>query len=101
MIAVNPPKVAPYAPSSQPIATVKVNAWVEPNLGLARLNVQLFDEKGAPVAIDRSQIPAMTKDQEAAFLAYKPTPGDSMQASVQKAALPYLQAAYGLAGAVS
>jgi hypothetical protein len=101
MITINPPQVVPFAPASMAVASVKINAWIEPNLGIANLNVQLFTAAGVPIPTDRTQIPVFDRTAQTAFLAYVAGTTDGLAVAIQKAAFAYLKSAYGLTGTVS
>jgi hypothetical protein len=104
MIKINPPVVKPYAPATQPIANVgfliqRVNT---PQQSATRaVIVQLFDAAGKHITFDRSQIAVMTPAELAAFDAAPSVVGDTAVQADERRLLPYLQAAFGLTGAIS
>jgi hypothetical protein len=100
MISISPPQVVPYAPSTMPIALVHVHVFIDPDLPMATVNVGLMTAAGARVPIDRKQVAAFDKTMQAAFLAYVESADEPLSVAVQKAALPYLESAYGLVGTV-
>jgi hypothetical protein len=101
MITINPPVTKPYAPSTQPIAAVKVALYCDPNIPLCRMQIGLLTASGAPVMVDRSQIPPFDATAQTAFLATTANAGETFVAWMQRAILPYLLSAYGLTGIVS
>jgi hypothetical protein len=96
MITINPPVVAPYAPSSMPIASASVSAFISPDIGVVALQVRLFTAKGASVPVNRADIPALDAAGKTAFLTSLDAGG-----GVENALLAYLSSAYGLVGTVS
>ena len=106
MITVNPPAVKPYAPATQPVASVMLlrtsAAWLpgSPRSKTLRLVCFLYDATGKAVPIDRSQIRNITADEIAAFLSMPGVAGDTDAQDLARRALPYVNAAYGLFGAV-
>jgi hypothetical protein len=107
MIVVNPPVVKPYAPATQPIASVLLvrttAAWLpgSPRSKQLQLVCFLFDANGKSVNHDRSQVRKMTADEIAAFLGMPAVAGDTDAQDLARRALPYVNAAYGLNGVVS
>jgi len=103
MIAINPPKVMPYAPATQPIAFVDV--MVQRDEAQSRLNVIFFclDGKKNRINIDQNGIPKpqVTADQVTAFIAQKAQAGDTFDQDISRRALPIVLANLGLTGTVS
>ena len=101
MIVVNPPATPAYVPSTQSIASIAVlcQLQIQPT-GTVRLAlvVNPLDAKGQTVAYDRSQIPPLSAAQVAAFLATVANGTDTLETAIQRAALPYLEASWGLKG---
>jgi hypothetical protein len=97
MLTINPPRTVPYAPATQPVAAVKLGLYLDPNIPVASLQVRLFDAKGGQIMVDQQSVPPFDKAAQTALLATATNPGELVSAWLERAALPYLKSAYGLA----
>ena len=98
MITINPPKVVPYAPSNQPVATVRIRCpYKDAATGIAQVIVSLYDAKNTQININQGGLSEpWDKAAQAAFLATPALAGELQCALEERAILPYLAAAYGL-----
>ena len=100
MIQFNPPVVKPYAPALQPIAFASVAMNRDEVTGRIFLLVSLFDVNKTPVNYLQSAVPAITQAQFETFLAAPATPGDTIDQTISRRALPILATTFGLTGVV-
>ena len=102
MITISPVATPAYAPATMPVAAARVTLLrLDADRGQVVLGVQLYTSSGARIPIDAREIPAFGPANAKAFLAYLAGTADTLGVAVQKAALPYLESAYGLTGTIA
>jgi hypothetical protein len=103
MIAITPPAVMPYAPSTQPIAFV-CPTLMRDEVNANRLVLQFWflDAKKNRINIDPNGAPSpnISVEQLQAFAAAPAQAGDTFDVDLERRCLPIIQANFGLSGTV-
>lgn len=93
MITISPPVNAPG--TTIPVAGICIRYTLDDAGKMVMVNVRLFDANNAPIQTPRP-IRQMTPVEQTAFAAVAATTGETPTELLNRAALPYITAAYGL-----
>jgi len=97
MLTVNPPVVVPFAPATQPVASVNVRiGFYEKKSGILNVQVILIDAKGRGVQTDLQNTPRLQAADVKAILATPFQMTDDLGSWLDRAVAPFLKSAYGL-----